>query len=98
AAFRGSFTLVAVEAPIETLVERIAARARADEAQEVMQQKQVARQMILGESGRGEPAHGHHINATMELANVAIDNSGDMAYLETQVASFAAQLVSAFNT
>lgn len=92
-----AFMLVAVDAPIELLIERIAARARDDEATEVMQQKLAARQMILGESGRGEPAHGHQISATMEMAGISIDNSRDMAYLEMQVASFADQIVTSFS-
>lgn len=92
-----AFTLVAVDAPLDLLVERIVARARDDETAEVMQQKQAARQMIMGESGRGEPMHGHQINATMEMAGITIDNSGDMAFLEIQVASFAEQLVASLS-
>ncbi len=88
-----AFTLVAIEAPIDMLIERIAARARADEATEVMQQKQAARQMILGESGRGEPAHGHHIQDTMAMADVHVDNSSDLTALETQAASFVKYLL-----
>jgi dephospho-CoA kinase len=91
-----AFTLVAIEAPIDTLIERIAARAREDEAAAVMQQQEVARQMILGESGRGEPAHGHQIAGTMALADIHVDNSGDMAALETQANSLVAQLLTSF--
>ena len=89
------FTLVAVEAPIDLLVARIAARARADEAAEVMQQQEAARQMILGESGRGEPAHGHNISQCIALADCHIDNSGDLADLQAQARLFIADYVTA---
>ncbi len=87
------FTLVALEAPIELLVARLAARARADETAEVVQKREAARQMILGEAGRGEPAHGHNILACIEMAGRRIDNAGSLADLDKQAARFAAELV-----
>ncbi|MCA9993405.1 MAG: hypothetical protein KDE29_20610, partial [Anaerolineales bacterium] len=60
-----------------------------------MQQQEAARQMILGESGRGEPAHGHNISQCIALADCHIDNSGDLADLQAQARLFIADYVTA---
>ena len=75
------FDLVAVEAPLETLVNRIAARARYDEPDEFVRQKEAARRMILGESGEDEPAHGHDIKTCIAMADWKLDNSASLAVL-----------------
>jgi hypothetical protein len=75
------FDLVAVEAPLETLVNRIAARARYDEPDEFVRQKEAARRMILGESGQDEPAHGHDIKTCIAMADWKLDNSTSLAVL-----------------
>ncbi len=87
------FTLVAVEAPIEQLIARIAARARADETAEVVSQEALARRMILGEAGEGEPAHGHNINACMAMADYHLDNSGSLADLAAATSRFVDRLL-----
>lgn len=72
------FTLVGVEAPLEVLVNRIASRARFDEPDEFVQQREAARKMILGESGKDEPAHGHNIAECVAEADWRVDNSGSL--------------------
>jgi len=93
-----AFTLVAVEAPMEQLVARIAARARADETAEVVGQEAKARQMILGEAGEGEPAHGHNIKACMAMADHHLDNSGSLADLAAETSRFVESLLSRAET
>lgn len=80
------FSLVGIEAPLEILVERIARRARYDEPDEFVEQKEAARRMILGEAGQNEPDHGHNINRCVAMADWRIDNSRSMDALaeETQ--------------
>lgn len=79
------FVLVAVEAPLELLVERIAARARYDEPDEFVGRKEAARQMILGESGKDEPAHGHNIARCVAMADWQVDNSQSIDELAAQI-------------
>lgn len=83
-----NFTLVGVEAPLEILVNRIASRARFDEPDEFVQQKEAARKMILGESGRDEPAHGHNIADCVAEADWRVDNSGTLRDLATETRRF----------
>ena len=82
------FDLVAVDAPLDVLVSRIAARARYDEPAEFVRQKEAARRMILGEAGNDEPAHGHNIRRCMDMANWTIDNSASLDSLAQQVEAF----------
>lgn len=82
------FTLVGVEAPLEVLVNRIALRARFDEPDEFVQQKEAARKMILGESGEGEPAHGHNIAKCVAIADWRVDNSGTLLELTAATRRF----------
>lgn len=83
-----NFTLVGVEAPLEILVNRIASRARFDEPDEFVQKKEAARKMILGESGRDEPAHGHNIAECVAEADWRVDNSGTLCDLATETRRF----------
>lgn len=82
------FTLVGVEAPLEVLVNRIASRARYDEPDEFVQEKAAARKMILGESGKDEPAHGHNIAECVEASDWRVDNSGSLKELEAATHRF----------
>lgn len=82
------FTLVGVEAPLEVLVNRIASRARYDEPDEFVQEKTAARKMILGESGKDEPAHGHNIAKCVAEADWHLDNSGTLEDLEAATRRF----------
>lgn len=82
------FTLVGVEAPLEILVNRIASRARFDEPEEFVQKKEAARKMILGESGRDEPAHGHNIAVCVAEADWRVDNSGTLRDLANETRRF----------
>jgi dephospho-CoA kinase len=82
------FTLVGVEAPLEVLVNRIASRARYDEPDEFVQEKAAARKMILGESGKDEPAHGHNIAQCVRDADWRVDNSGSLEDLKAATRHF----------
>lgn len=82
------FDLVAVDAPLDVLVSRIAARARYDEPAEFVRQKEAARRMILGEAGNDEPAHGHNIRRCMDMADWTIDNSASLGSLAQQTEAF----------
>ncbi|MDT8304615.1 MAG: hypothetical protein RRC07_01660, partial [Anaerolineae bacterium] len=84
------FDLVAVEAPLEILVNRIAARARFDEPDEFVRQRDAARRMILGEAGKDEPAHGHNIRTCIEMADWRLDNSKSLAVLSDETEAYVA--------
>lgn len=83
-----NFTLVGVEAPLEILVNRIASRARFDEPDEFVQKREAARKMILGESGRDEPSHGHNIAECVAEADWRVDNSGTLRDLAAETRRF----------
>lgn len=89
------FVLVAVEAPLELLVERIAARARYDEPDEFVGRKEAARQMILGESGKNEPAHGHNIARCVAMADWRVDNSQSIDEMAAQIDRLIEEIVAA---
>jgi len=89
----GQFVLVAVEAPLEVLVRRLASRARYDEPEEVVKRKEAARQMILGESGEGEPAHGHNIAGCVAMADWRVDNSDSLTMLGEGIQEFIREMV-----
>lgn len=78
------FDLIAVDAPLDVLISRIAERARYDEPAEFVRQKEAARRMILGEAGNDEPAHGHNIQRCMAMADWTIDNSASLNSLSRQ--------------
>ncbi len=82
------FTMVGVEAPLDVLINRIASRARFDEPAEFVQKKEAARKMILGESGRDEPAHGHNIARCVAEADWRVDNSGSLQELARRTQNF----------
>jgi dephospho-CoA kinase len=83
------FMLVAVEAPLDTLIERVSARARFDEREEVVKGKDAARNMILKEAGYEEPLHGHNIAECIKMADWHIDNSRTLDSLQQQIIIFA---------
>lgn len=87
-----TFVLVAVEAPLELLIERVMSRGRSDETKEVMVQREVAQRMILGESGSNEPAHGHNIAQCIQMADWHIDNSQSLIALTRETQKFADQM------
>jgi dephospho-CoA kinase len=83
------FILVAVEAPLDLLIERVSARARFDEREEVVKRKDAARKMILKEAGHEEPLHGHNIAECIKMADWHIDNSQTLESLQQQTIVFA---------
>lgn len=87
------FTLVAVEAPLDVLVRRLASRARYDEPEEVVKREEAARQMIIGESGKGEPAHGHNIAECIAMADWRVDNSTSLAALGASIQDFVQEMI-----
>lgn len=89
-----AFVLVALEAPLEMLIERISGRARFDERTEVVERKDTARKMILGEAGQDEPTHGHNIASCIAMADYHIDNSSTFDFLSQQVRDIKERIVS----
>lgn len=93
AALGDAFVLVAVEAPLEVLVERIASRARFDEPAEFVGHKEATRQMILKEMGQGEPEHGHNIGSCIEMADWRADNSDSLEALAAETQRFVHKMI-----
>lgn len=89
-----AFILVGIEAPMEALVERIASRARYDEPDEFLEQKEAARKMILGETGKDEPDHGHNITECVAMADWRIDNSRTLEDLSEETHRFVSAAIS----
>ena len=85
------FVLVAVKAPLDVLVQRLAARARYDEPEEVVKRKEAARQMILG--GKDEPVHGHNITSCVEMADWSVDNSDSLETLSQGIGRFVDEMI-----
>jgi dephospho-CoA kinase len=79
------FVLVAIEAPVEALVERIRARARAGD---VVDNDDLARQVLSAEMGLNEPEYGHNIAECIALADLRIENSGGLPELRQAVQAF----------
>lgn len=90
---KARFTLVGVEAPLDILVNRIASRARYDEPEEFVQERAAALKMILGESGKDEPAHGHNIAECVAEAEWRVDNSGSLEELEAATKRFVEAII-----
>ncbi|HLG74599.1 MAG TPA: AAA family ATPase [Chloroflexota bacterium] len=76
------FVLVAIEAPVEAIIQRIRARAREGD---VVQDDELARQVLAAEMGVDEPEHGHNIAECIAMADVHIDNGGPLSTLEAAV-------------
>ena len=87
------FVLVAVEAPLDILVQRLASRARYDEPEEVVKREEAARQMIMGESGKGEPAHGHNVADCVAMADWYVDNSASLVVLGQEIQRFIGEMI-----
>jgi dephospho-CoA kinase len=79
------FVLVAVEAPVDAIIGRIRARARAGD---VVDDDDLARQVLSAELGLNEPDHGHNIAECIALADVRLDNGGSLPELRAAVAGF----------
>jgi dephospho-CoA kinase len=84
----GDFLLLAIEAPVEEIIERIRARARAGD---VVDDDDVARQVLSAEMGLNEPDHGHNIADCIAMADVHLDNAGNLPQLRGAVAEFVDQ-------
>jgi len=87
--YHEKFIMVGLEAPIDVLVTRIIERRRFDESADVLAQEASVRQMLLKESGEGEPAHGHSIARCIEMADWRIENTGSLNDLSTKIENFA---------
>ncbi len=91
--FEPNFILVALEAPINILAERVSMRARFDERKEVVEKKNEAQNMILREAGQNEPSFGHNISGCISIADWRIDNSGTLDILSRAVVEFVGQVI-----
>lgn len=83
--FGDSFSLIAIKVPIVEVLKRLSNRSRQDENTKVLKHKNAAFQMVIRESGEGEPSHGININECMTMAEYAIDNSMNREHLTQQV-------------
>lgn len=81
----GDFLLVAIEAPVDAIIDRIRARARAGD---VVDDDDLARQVLSAEMGINEPEHGHNIAECIALADVHLDNTGNLPQLRMAVGEF----------
>ncbi len=79
------FVLVAIEAPVDIIVERIRARARQGD---VLNDDALARSVLEAEMGLNEPEHGHNIADCIAMANVRFENSGSLDDLGEAVRAF----------
>lgn len=79
------FVLVAIEAPVEAIIARIRARARAGD---VIDDDALTKQVLAAEMGVNEPEHGHNIADCIAMADVHIDNSGSEERLRQAVRTF----------
>ena len=79
------FLLVAIEAPVEVIIERIRARARGGD---VFDDEDLARQVLAAEMGLNEPEHGHNIAECIAMADVHLDNAGNLPELRAAVTGF----------
>ena len=83
------FVLIAVLAPEDEIVRRIRGRARAGD---VVDNDELAKQVLAAEMGLNEPEHGHNIAACIELADRRIDNSGTIKDLRRCVSEVVDEL------
>jgi len=79
------FVLVSIEAPVDAIIARIRARARAGD---VLDDEELARQVLAAEMGLNEPEHGHNIADCIAMADVRVDNAGGLPALKAAVADF----------
>lgn len=91
--YHEKFVMVGLEAPEDMLVARIITRRRADESADVLAQEVTVREMILKESGQGEPAHGHGIAKCIEMSDWRIQNIGSLDDLSVKIDEFVRQVM-----
>lgn len=87
-----AFILIAIEAPQETIIDRIRSRARAGD---VVDDDDLARRVLAAEMGLNEPEHGHNIAECIAMADVHIDNSGPLPDLRAKVVRFVEEQLAA---
>lgn len=87
------FVMVGIEAPDEMLVTRIITRRRFDESADVLAQENSVREMLLKESGQGEPAHGHGIAKCIEMSDWRIQNTGSLDDLTVKIEGFVGKVL-----
>jgi len=87
------FVLLAIEAPVEAIIARIRARARVGD---VVEDDELARQVLAAEMGLNEPEHGHNIAECVAMADERIDNAGALPQLKQAVSGFIEQQVVPF--
>lgn len=81
----GDFVLVGIDAPLEAILARIRARARAGD---VVDDDELARQVLAAEMGVNEPEHGHNIAECLAMADVHVNNAGSVEQLLDDVSRF----------
>ncbi len=80
-----NFTLVAIVAEEEMIIQRIRSRGRQGD---IVHTDALARQLLAAEMGTDEPEHGHNIAECIAQADVRIDNSESLERLHETVRGF----------
>jgi dephospho-CoA kinase len=83
----GCFLLVAIDAPVSLLAERISQRRRNDESKAALQSTEAALTLLSKEAGVGEPSYGLDIRATIKTADETIKNTGSILDLRRKIAA-----------
>lgn len=79
--YQGYFALVAVDAPQQTRFERMKARARPIDPQTMEEFVAIDQR----DQGANEPPYGQQVRRCVEMADVVIQNDGDVAKVEAQL-------------
>ncbi|HEX6512345.1 MAG TPA: AAA family ATPase [Chloroflexota bacterium] len=87
------FLLVAIEAPVDSIIERLRARARAGD---IVDDDELSRRVLAAELGLNEPEHGHNIAECIAMADVRIDNAGSLARLRSAATEFVEKHIAPF--
>lgn len=87
------FLLVAIETPVEAIIDRIRARARGGD---IVDDDELSRRVLAAEMGLNEPEHGHNIAECIALADVRVLNAGPLPELHAAVVRFADEYVAPY--
>lgn len=84
------FLLVAIETPVEAIIDRIRARARGGD---ILDDDEFSRRVLAAEMGLNEPEHGHNIAECIAMADVRLVNAGPLPELRSAVVRFTDEYV-----
>ena len=88
------YTLVALTAPRETLIERIQSRKRVDEQPGAIKSRETIENMMDREWGIDQPPTGLQVGKCLEIADFTVDNSRDLEHLLHEARRLLRQILS----